>query len=405
MALLLFWGGYKIHSRLKWEAEVLNTPLSQPIVRRGELKEGLRNGLKESGSSPDEASAIVRAIKKVGGVRTARKGDSYEIVRDDDGTFRHLTLTRGKKRIFVRPDEDGFEATVSDAPLHEVVLSAVGEIEGSLWLSMRAQDVPHEVIQEYADAFQWTVDFLTECRKGDDYAVVWSETRSADGRTWGREILAAIYDGKYTKRHAGVRFEDRYYDEKGNSLHRMFLRAPLNFRRISSYFSRRRFHPVLRYYRPHLGIDYAAPRGTPVVAVGKGRVSHVGRKGGLGKAVEFRHNATYKTLYGHLSRYAKGIKKGKQVKQGQVIGYVGSTGISTGPHLDFRISKNGKWVNFLRLKLPKIAVKPLPKKKKAAFAALRDRYLNPIQTKILTAKAKPEAGENGDEPTTPHKHQ
>jgi murein DD-endopeptidase MepM/ murein hydrolase activator NlpD len=148
----------------------------------------------------------------------------------------------------------------------------------------------------------------------------------------------------------------------------MFLRAPLNFRRISSFFSNSRWHPVLRFRRPHQGIDYAAPEGTPVVSIGQGTVRAAGWRGGFGKAVEIRHAGGYTTLYGHLSRYGPGIRSGVHVRQGQVIGHVGSTGIATGPHLDFRIAKDGKWFNFLSLKLPKATA--VAKARRAAYSSL-----------------------------------
>lgn len=143
-----------------------------------------------------------------------------------------------------------------------------------------------------------------------------------------------------------------YYDKNGKSLRKAFLKSPLRYRRISSYFSKRRFHPILKIYRPHYGIDYAAPIGTPVESIGDGRITVIGWKGGYGRYIKIRHNHTHETAYGHLSRFAKGLKKGSKVKQGDVIGFVGSSGLSTGPHLDFSVTKRGRYIDPLKIESP-----------------------------------------------------
>jgi murein DD-endopeptidase MepM/ murein hydrolase activator NlpD len=227
-----------------------------------------------------------------------------------------------------------------------------GRITTSLWESMRKQSISPEFILKFADIFSWTVDFLTEPRAGDFYKLVWVRYTSDKGVVIDDKILSAEYFGLETREHTAIRYNNEYYDPDGKSLQKQFLHAPLQFRRITSYFSRRRFHPILRYYRPHLGIDYAAHRGTPVSAIGDGKVIFCGRKREEGKLVVIKHDSIYKSYYGHLARYGKGIRNGKRVKQGQVIGYVGSTGLATGAHLDFRIKKYGKSVNFLKLKFP-----------------------------------------------------
>jgi murein DD-endopeptidase MepM/ murein hydrolase activator NlpD len=236
------------------------------------------------------------------------------------------------------------------------------------------------VIVELADIFAWNIDFLTETRDGDRFALTWKEDRTPDGRLVEVKILGAIYDGKATGHHRATRFMDDYYDEKGVSLRKAFLHAPLNFRRISSGFTNRRFHPILRQWRPHHGTDYAAASGTPVVAVGDGTVISQGLSGGLGNLVKVRHNATYTTYYGHLSRFAKGVGAGTRVRQGQVVGYVGSTGLSTGPHLHFEVLKNGTTVNFLTLKMP--AMGSVPEGRMKAFEQKRDQVLPPLEQQL-----------------------
>jgi len=197
---------------------------------------------------------------------------------------------------------------------------------------------------------------LTEPRPDDTFKLIWEKTYKKGEEFSDGQILVAQYLGKEVS-YTAILFEDPegqkdYYTIKGESLRKEFLRSPLNYRRISSYFSYRRFHPILKYYRPHLGIDYAAPRGTPVASIGDGVVTYVGLEADYGRFVKVRHRNGYYSTYGHLSRYGKGIKRGAEVNQGQVIGYVGASGLTTGPHLDFRVIRNGKFVNFLKINVP-----------------------------------------------------
>ncbi|MFA5138192.1 MAG: peptidoglycan DD-metalloendopeptidase family protein [Elusimicrobiota bacterium] len=371
---LILWAGIALYRRLKWEAEVYDEEPSGAAVFQGQLRDDtLEEDLESGGTSQDELDGMLSALRKAGALKGALKGDSYRIEYSPDGEFRHLTVTHGLKQIVLTQEGDSYRVRQMKVPIERVDHVVRGELGDSLWLSMSGQGLPAEVIAEYADIFQWTVDFLTEPRKRDPYAVIYEEQRSPDGRVWGREIRGALYDGKMTGRQLAVLFEGDYYDADGHTLRRMFLRAPLNYRRISSRFSSRRRHPILRIVRPHYGIDYAAPRGTPVVSVAGGRVSYAGYRGGFGKTVEIHHDSAYKTLYGHLSRYGPGIRSGSRVRQGQVIGYVGSTGLATGPHLDFRIAKSGKWFDFLKLRLPKASA--VPKSKRQAFFAVRDKLL------------------------------
>jgi murein DD-endopeptidase MepM/ murein hydrolase activator NlpD len=220
---------------------------------------------------------------------------------------------------------------------------------------LECADSPQLALQ-LAEIFAWQIDFLTECREGDTFKILVEKQYRGDFYRWGK-ILAARYKGEFLSEHTAILFEDPagyidYYTEEGKSLRKAFLRAPLNYKYISSYFSKNRLHPILRIWRPHLSIDYAAPTGTPVSTIGDGTVIYVGWENGYGNYIKIRHPNNYVSDYGHLSRFAKGLIKGQKVKQGEIIGYVGSTGLSTGPHLDFSINKNGKKVDFLKLKLP-----------------------------------------------------
>ncbi len=230
---------------------------------------------------------------------------------------------------------------------------AEGTIESSLYESGIASGLPPEIVMELTDIFAWDINFFTDIRPQDRYSVLYERCFVEDAfKGYGR-VVAARFTNQ-GQDHVGVYFDDGngargYYDEHGQPIRKLFLKAPLNYRRISSGFTYHRKHPIYHVARPHLGVDYAAPTGTPVVALGDGKVVFKGWSNGFGNTVRIRHRAGYVTYYGHLSRYARGLGTGSTVDQGQVIGYVGSTGVSTGPHLDFRVNLRGKFINPLRL--------------------------------------------------------
>ena len=208
---------------------------------------------------------------------------------------------------------------------------------------------------KFADAFAYDIDFLTEVQKGDRFSLL-VEEKFVDGKFLGYgEILYGVYDGR-TEDASAVWFRHAaaprggFYSPDGKALRKSFLRAPLNYRRISSHYAKSRFHPIRRVYRPHHGVDYAAAVGTPVVAVADGTVGFAGWKGGYGKFVQVRHAGRTETAYGHLSRIAKGVRPGARVSQGEVIGYVGQTGLATGPHLHYEVVQNGVKINPLAIK-------------------------------------------------------
>ncbi len=252
-------------------------------------------------------------------------------------------------------------------------------IEDSLYHSIEKIGEPDGLTQELADIFGYDIDFNTDIRKGDSFRAV-VEKKYLDGRlVKNGAVLAASFMNR-EKVFTGIRFEDEngnpaYYAPDGTALKRSFLKSPLKVFRITSRFSYARLHPILKIRRPHLGVDYAAPVGTPVQAVGAGVVVSAGRKGANGNMVHLRHTGGYETKYLHLSRIA--VKVGKRVDQGQVIGYVGSTGLSTGPHLDFRITRHGKPLNPLKVIFP--PAKPVPPEKFERFARLRDQLIDEIR--------------------------
>jgi len=273
-----------------------------------------------------------------------------------------LDITAGSKKVIVKTNEDS------------------GVINSSLYLTLSQQKLSPALAIKLADVFAWQIDFYT-IQKGDRFKVIYERKFVGNNFVGVGDILAAEFDHIKNKYFAFRFSEDgkkEYFDESGNSLQKAFLKAPLKYRRISSRFSYHRFHPILRIYRPHLGIDYAAAVGTPVQAVGDGIVVQAKYKGQAGRFVKIKHNSVYSSGYLHLSRYGKGIKPGVKVHQGQVIGYVGRTGLATGPHLDFRFWKNGRLVNYLTQNFP--PSRPVKKENMNKFIALKDSLFNRLET-------------------------
>ena len=264
---------------------------------------------------------------------------------------------------------NGWTTSRYTKPLVVTPAVARGTIEDTLYQSAVDEKIDFELALALVDIFAWDIDFFVDLRPGDHYEFLY-EQHYREGSLVGRGRITAAHFYNDSIHHMAYYYKvpDRkgdYYDDKGNSLRKQFLKSPLRYSRISSGFSKRRLHPILKIYRPHPGIDYAAPTGTPVVSVGDGRVVFKGWKKGYGRLVAIRHNNLCTTSYGHLSRYASKLKKGVKVKQGQVIGYVGASGLATGPHLDFRMKKNGRFVNPLKMRFP--AAPPVPKSQMSDF--------------------------------------
>lgn len=242
-----------------------------------------------------------------------------------------------------------------------------GTITSSLYETFEKNNLNIALAMELSEIFAWTVDFY-KIQKGDAFKVIYFE-KFVEGKSVGIDRVEAAYFNNYNKPFYAFRFEEAgkssFFDENGNSVKKMFLKAPLKFSRISSRYNLKRFHPVLKRTKAHLGTDYAAPKGTPIMTVGDGVILEASYTAGNGNYVKVKHNATYTTQYLHMSKFGKGIRKGKSVRQGDVIGYVGSTGLATGPHLCFRFWKNGKQVDPLREKL--MQTFPIKKESLAAF--------------------------------------
>jgi murein DD-endopeptidase MepM/ murein hydrolase activator NlpD len=315
-----------------------------------------------------EASADIHRL------RDLYPGQPYKIIIDKNNQVNSFTYWIDDDNILtITRNESGFNAEKLQVHyerrfihigglIKDNLISSIGEGEENILLALKLSDI-----------FAWDIDFTTDLRKDDIFKIVVEGFYlNGEFKKYG-EILSAEFNNN-GETYRAYRFEYNgkadYYDADGKSLRKAFLKAPLSFRRISSGFTLRRFHPILKIFRPHLGIDYAASPGTPVSTVGDGIVMFAGYKGQNGNLVIIKHLNGYRTSYGHLSKIKKGVRKGARVDQGQIIGYVGTTGLSTGPHLDFRMKVNNRFVNPLTLKIPR--GKTIPKNLMASFKNYRD---------------------------------
>jgi len=276
-----------------------------------------------------------------------------------------------RNEVHLELSTDGILVARIERPVTSEVVRLEGEVESSLFGAMDSAGGDAELAVQIAQIYQWDIDFLRDIRKGDTFVVV-ADRQTVEGEFYGwGTVFATRFVNNGRTLDAVVYPDDSgrlgYYDLEGKPLRKQFLRSPLKFSRVTSRFSMSRFHPVLRRRMPHYGVDYGAPTGTPVHVTADGTVTLAGRNGGGGNMVTVRHTNGYQTNYLHLSRYGKGIRRGARVSQGQVIGFVGSTGLSTGPHLDYRVTLNGKWINPLAISSP--AVKPLSADRLQRFLA------------------------------------
>ncbi len=320
---------------------------------------------------------IAKYTKDTFDVRKIRRGNNYAVICTNDSVQRALYFVyeiSSAEYVLYHLSDSAF-ALRGYKKITMKIDSVIGVIESSLWNSMVDQEADPNLANELSEIYAWTIDFFG-LRKGDTYKAIYEQYFVEDKYIGLGKIIAANFY-HLGEDHYAFYFEQNnagdYFDEEGNSLQRTFLKAPLRFTRISSGFSHSRMHPVLKIRRPHHGVDYAAPTGTPVYTVGDGVVIKKGyQKRGGGNYVKIKHNGTYSTTYMHLSGYAKGINVGKKVKQGDLIGYVGSTGLATGPHLDFRFYRNGKAVNPLKVESP--PSKPIDPDYQIQFDSVANHY-------------------------------
>ncbi len=324
---------------------------------------------------------IADAMQKMGPLlnpRRLRAGAPiwvYREVRTDSA--RIFVYKPSPERYVVLDFRDSVAVYGDELPVFVARRVVHASIESSPYQALARQGVDPNLALELARVFAWQVDFY-RIQKGDRFSIAFDEHR-IDGAVTDASIVAARFEQTNKTHYAfwyGLDGSGGYYDENGNTLKRAFLRAPLEYTRISSRYSLRRFHPVQRRYKAHLGTDYAAPTGTPIVATADGTVVEAAYTRGNGRYVKIRHNDKYATAYLHMSRFADGIRPGTRVEQGQRIGYVGSTGLATGPHVCYRFWMNGKQVDPLLLDMPPAA--PIAEEQRAGFRVRRDSLLRQL---------------------------
>jgi len=380
------------------QPEILyNIPVSDYKVLHDEIKKGqvLSEILYPHHIDYPKIQEVVNQSKKVYNIRKIRTGRPYTLLLNTDSinSLAYMIYEIDNVDYLVFDFTDSVHIYRAKKPVTIVEKSASGIIKSSLWNTMVENDLNQDLIMSLADVYAWTIDFY-HLQKGDSFKVIYTE-REVDGKPVG---INGIIAAEFVHREIPLRaymFEmngiDDYFDDDGKSLRKAFLRAPVKFSHISSRYSRRRFHPVQKRYKAHLGTDYAAPTGTPILATGDGVVIASTRTKYNGNYVKIRHNATYTTQYLHMSKRA--AKLGDRVKQGEVIGYVGSTGLATGPHVCYRFWKNGKQVNPYRQKLPES--KPVKPDNMNEFIQIRDRLSSRLDKIQLVIKPKAALAKSG----------
>lgn len=291
-------------------------------------------------------------------IRKIRRGNPYTLFysKNNSKTARYFVYEHTAVEYFVFDLTDSLRVIRKEKEIISEQKTAYGIISTSLWHTINEKNLNPVLVNELSEIFAWSIDFFG-LQKGDSFKVIYEE-KYIDSVSIGIGKIYAAYFNHMGEDFFAIPFiqndRESFYDLEGNSLKKAFLKAPLRFSRISSRFSNSRLHPILKIRRPHHGVDYAAPVGTPVHAIGDGKIIKTGYYGDAGRMVKIRHNSVYTTAYLHLSRYGKGIKQGKYVMQGDIIGYVGSSGLSTGPHLDFRFYKQGHSIDPLKVKAPPV---------------------------------------------------
>jgi murein DD-endopeptidase MepM/ murein hydrolase activator NlpD len=312
----------------------------------------------KKGISSSTTHKIATLNEQTRKLRYIQPGDEIKLLLDDQRKLRQMKYIPDITRTLLiqRTEDQSFSSQIVNYQLDAYPPYREGEIDSSLFEAAANADIPENVIMDLVAIFGWDIDFSLDIRQGDRFGIVYEELYKDDVKIRNGRILSAEFINN-GKTYRAVYYTDPsgntdYYAPDGRSMRKAFLRSPVKFSRISSRFSNKRWHPVLSKWRSHKGVDYAAARGTPVRASGDGKITFAGKKGGYGRLVVIRHGGRYTTAYGHLHRYAKGARRGKKVKQGQIIGYVGSSGLATGPHLHYEFRVNGVHRNPLTVKLP-----------------------------------------------------
>ena len=360
------------------------------VISRGET---LAYALGQQGIPRLTVHQITSELARHFDFRRTQPGHAYRLTQDAEGRVVEFRYSTSPMEGFTLVLEgDGYAVRRDELELEPREVRIAGVVTTSLHDAVKALGESPQLASDFADIFAWDIDFTRSVRPGDEFRILYERLYFVDQS--GKQsylrpgrILAAQYNGS-AGAHSAVYFESQpgqggYYRSDGSSVQRQFLQAPLRYARISSRYSAARHHPILRITRPHQGIDYAAPAGTPIWAVADGRVIYRGYAGGFGNLVKIRHSKGYVSYYGHLSRFGSGLKVGQRVRQKQVIGYVGSTGLSTGPHVCFRIAQDGRYFNPAKLHTP--AGDAVSAQRRPEFLASRDALLARLDTGTLSA--------------------
>lgn len=378
------------HHKYQYGIRIDTLDIEEFKVKTGDNLSAIFNRM---GFSMSKVDTITNASQNVLDPRRLQAGKEYLTLssRDTASSIKYVIFERSNVEFaIVDFTQDSIQAYEFNKKIELKTLYTEGTIQSNLWNSIAENGGDPLLSLKLSDIYAWQIDFF-DVKKGDSYKVLYDVAYVDDSiPLFISDIQTAIFTHQ-DKNYTAIPFEQdsikEYFDEEGNSLRKAFLKAPLNFSRISSRFTNARYHPVLKRYRAHHGVDYAAPTGTPVRTIGDGVVmAKAYQKNGAGYYLKIKHNSTYTTSYMHLSKFAKGIDVGKRVQQGDVIAYVGSTGLSTGPHLDFRVHKNGNPIDPLKMESPpSLPIKP---ELMAKFREYVAKSLEDIDRKSETHKSK-----------------
>ncbi len=348
------------------------------LVDKGEITPNLflSTLFSDYGIDRKQVHAILQKTDGIFDVRKIKRGNTFAVFRDADSTVNYVVYEKTAVDYVVFDFTDSLNVFLGKKEINIQINTAAGSIQSSLWVALANEGNNPLLANELSEIYAWTIDFFG-LQKNDQFKIIYEE-QFVDGQSIGfGKVHAAYFEHNGAPIYAIPFTQDSveaYFDITGESLRKAFLKAPLQYSRISSGFSHSRMHPVLKYRRPHLGVDYAAPMGTPVHSIGDGVVLKANYSGGAGHYVKIKHNGTYTTGYMHLSKYGAGIKPGARVTQGQIIGYVGSTGLSTGAHLDFRVWLNGQNIDPTKIEAP--PVDPIKAENQLAFDKAKAKYTN-----------------------------
>jgi len=375
------------------EAATIRENTVVPTDQRVRAGENFSAALEKFGLSPEEAAGASAAAQRAFNLRQVRAGNTITVGRSVEGRLREIDYKIDTERMLrITPEDTGYSAQIREIPSRIQVVAVSGTLEDSLFNAVEDAGESAELAMRLAQIFGYDLDFYTDPRKGDVFRVVMEKRKYANGKTASYGKIFAVEYNNGGRKYQALLFHDPagqpgYYTTDGKSLQKAFLRSPLKFgATITSHFSKARFHPILKTVRAHMGTDYGAPIGTPVQSIGSGKIVFAGRKNGEGNMVQVSHANGYETMYLHLSKMF--VRPGEGIEIGKTIGLVGSTGLSTGPHLDFRIMQHGQYKNFERLGLP--PSDPVSKKNWPEFAEVREKWLPPLKNpELLQAIAVP----------------